>query len=137
MFRSHNKRIRIEKRGVGYELFWITENAQHIIDRQEHHSHRITLQEVERCATEAFFIIRKNYENPAPHAKINGFFVYNKSYYIIIAYITESYGRRCVIESCHVLSDNRLLDWCRRNPDLVTPPVSPAHASTSKPPRKS
>lgn len=136
MFRSHNKRIRIEKQGLGYELFWITENAQHIIDRQEHHSHRITLQEVEKQAAGAYFIIRKAYERPEPHLKITGFFAYNRSYYIIIAYITESYGRRCVIESCHVLSDNRLLDWCRRNPDLVSPPTTPAYGSARKPPRK-
>ena len=122
MYRSHNRKIRLERTGPGYELFWIAANAQHIIDRESHHSHQISLLEIEQRAHTAYFIRDKKYQTPEPHDRALGFFAFRKHYYVILAYVTELYGRRCVVESCHVFSDVVLLTWCRRNPDLVPPP---------------
>lgn len=98
MYRSHNRKIRLERSGPGYELFWIAANAQHIIDREPHHSHKISLLEIEQRAQTAYFIRDKDYKTPEPHTRVFGLFAFRRSYYVIVAYITELHDRRCVIE---------------------------------------
>jgi hypothetical protein len=131
MYRSHNKKIKLLDTGPGYELFLLPENAQHIIDRADHHSHQVTLLQVINLASAAYYINWKDYTTPEPHSKVMGLVKYDKKYYQIVAYLTELPSRRCILESCHVLNDDRLLRWCRNNDDLLKS-VSP-DASRKKP----
>jgi len=54
MFKYQNKKVNFE--GKSYELFWVTDFAQHIMNRKDHHSHRIDLKQVEDYAETAVFI---------------------------------------------------------------------------------
>ena len=72
MYRSHNKKIRIENRGAWYELFLIAENAQHMVDRAAHPSHCVSLNEIMELARVAYYIRRTLFSRPEPHHLVYG-----------------------------------------------------------------
>lgn len=119
MFRSHNRKVRLMLDGPGYELFWIAENAEHVITRANHHSHQISLLEAERLAEIAYFIHKGDYNARMQYQKVIGVAIFRNKTYQIIAYLTDFPTRRCILETCHVVNDNKILDWARRNPLLI------------------
>lgn len=135
MFRSHNKKVKLKDTGPGYELFLLPENAQHIIDRASHHSHKVTLLQVMNLAQAAYYIPYKEYLTPEPHIKAFGLVKYDDKYYHLVASFTELYNRRCILETCHVLSEDKLLRWCQRNDDLLKSVSSNAPRKQSKKPQ--
>ena len=72
MFRSHNRKVRLMLDGPGYELFWIAENAEHVITRAAHHSHQISLLEAERLAEIACFVPKGPYNERMRYQKVVG-----------------------------------------------------------------
>jgi hypothetical protein len=120
MYRNKNRKIRYEGDGKSYELFLLPENAQHIIDRASHHSHKVTLLQVMNLAQHAYWVFDKEYKTPEPHQRVFGLVVYDEKFYQVIAYLTQTPTYRCILESCHVVADNKLLRWCQTNRDLLS-----------------
>jgi len=64
-YRSHNPKITVagEQRGK-YELFWVAENAEHVVRREHDPSHQMSIKDVEGFAARATDIVygqRANY----------------------------------------------------------------------------
>jgi len=103
MYKYQNKKAIYD--GKSYEIFWVTDFAQHIMNRKDHHSHKIDLMQVESYAQTALFLKESNYWQ--------GLFRHGGKYYVAIAYFIEK-PKRCVIKTCHVVNSGNLLEICRR-----------------------
>jgi len=102
MYKYKNKKAYYE--GKSYEIFWVTDFAQHIMNRKDHHSHLIDLMEVEEYASTArFFKEGKEWL---------GLFKHSGKYYQAIAYFIEK-PKRCVIKTCHVVNSGKILEICK------------------------
>ena len=102
MYKYLNKKAMYE--GKSYEIFWVTDFAQHIMNRKDHHSHKIDLMEVEAYASKARFIkFGKEWQ---------GLFKHNGKYYQAITYFIEK-PKRCVIKTCHVVNSAQLIELCK------------------------
>lgn len=119
MYSSRNKKVKLQDVGEGYELFLTPENAQHIIDRAAHESHKVTLRQVMNLAYAAYYIPDKSYLKPEPHLRVMGLVKYANKFYQIIAYLTQVPSNRCILESCHVVNEDRLQRWCNTHTDLI------------------
>ena len=53
MYKYQNKKASYD--GKSYEIFWVTDFAQHIMNRKDHHSHKIDLKQIEAYAETAIF----------------------------------------------------------------------------------
>ena len=102
MYKYKNKNA--EYNGKKYEIFWVTDFAQHIINRKDHHSHQIDLKEIEA------------YVEIAPFFKTErewlGFFRHNNKYYQAVAYFIDK-PKRCVIKTCHVVNMGKYIELCK------------------------
>ena len=90
--------------GKKFEIFWVTEYAEHIVKREKDSSHLITLKEVEKLAKTAFFFDYKN--------MVYGIEKFKGKWYMMPCYIVSA-PKRCVIKSCHVVNNSDLLYICR------------------------
>ena len=78
---------------------------QHIMERKDHHSHRIDLKQIESYAADDIF-----WRKEGPNWF--GLFKYNGKYYQIVAYFIDA-PKRCVIKTCHVVNSAKILDICK------------------------
>ena len=102
MYKYQNKKAHYI--GKSYEIFWVTDFAQHIMNRKDHPSHHIDLMEVEAGAQRAKFILDGK--------QWLGFFRHNGKYYQAIAYFIEK-PKRCVIKTCYVVNVGKSLELCK------------------------
>jgi len=102
MYKYQNKKAVYN--GKSYEIFWVTDFAQHIMNRKDHHSHKIDLMQVEAYAETAIFIKDGRYWQ--------GLFRHNGKYYQAVAFFIER-PKRCVIKTCHVVNSRNLLELCK------------------------
>lgn len=102
MYKYQNKKATYD--GKSYEIFWVTDFAQHIMNRKDHHSHRIDLKEIEAYAEKATFVKEEK--------QWQGLFKHNNKYYQAIAYFIEK-PKRCVIKTCHIVNSGKLLELCK------------------------
>jgi hypothetical protein len=103
MYKYQNKKATLN--GKNYELFWVTDFAQHIMERKDHHSHRIDLRQIELYATGDIFWSKEG-------SNWFGLFKYNGKYYQIVAYFIDV-PKRCVIKTCHIVNSMKILDICK------------------------
>jgi hypothetical protein len=102
MYKYQNKKAWYN--GKSYEIFWVTDFAQHIMNRKDHHSHKIDLMEVEAGAARARFVLDGK--------QWYGFFRHLGKYYQAVAYFIDK-PKRCVIKTCHVVNSGNLLELCK------------------------
>lgn len=103
MYKYKNKKATYE--GKSYEIFWVTDFAQHIMNRKDHHSHMIDLMQIEKYAETAVFVKESSCWQ--------GLFRHNGKYYTAVAFFIEK-PKRCVIKTCHVVNTGNLLEICKR-----------------------
>jgi hypothetical protein len=103
MFKYRNKKAFYN--GKDYEIFWVTDFAQHIMNRRDHHSHLIDLKQIEDHLQTAPFIKEQH--------QWQGLFRHNGKYYQAVAYFIEK-PKRCVIKTCHVVNSAKLLELCKK-----------------------
>ena len=88
MYKYRNKKATYD--GKEYEIFWVTDFAQHIMNRKDHHSHKIDLMQIEKYAEIALFIKEENCWQ--------GVFRHDNKYYTAVSYFIEK-PKRCVIKT--------------------------------------
>lgn len=113
MYRSHNPKIAVagEQRGK-YELFWVAENAEHVVKREHDPSHQMSIKDVERFAARATYLVvgqRPNYR------LAYGLGSWQGRYYQVVCYLVTKPYKRCIIETCHIVNDQRFLAYCKQN----------------------
>ena len=106
MYKTTNKKIFFENKK--YEIFWVTDFALHIIKREKHEPHKIGLKEIETFADKCIF-------HPWKNNITLGLGKYNEQYYQIVSYIVDSPHKRCVIKTCHRISDINIIKFCKEN----------------------
>lgn len=112
MFRSHNIKITVLGEGRGkYELFWIAENAEHIVKREQDPSHLISIKQVEKFAERTAYLVQGEKAN---HRLAYGLGVWRNKFYRVVCYLVEKPYKRCIIETCHVVNDQRTLAICKQ-----------------------
>ena len=99
-----NKKVQYNSKD--YEIFWVTEFVQHIIKYKDTDKIHLTdLKLISDLAQVAVFIDDKGMQV--------GLIRYNKKIFGLYGYIIDT-PKRCIIKSCHIVSDNKLLYICRK-----------------------
>ena len=112
MYRSHNPKIAVagELRGK-YELFWVAENAEHLVKREADPSHQMSIKDVERFAAWATYVV---YGQRANYRLAYGLGLWQQKYYHVVCYLVDKPYKRCMLETCHVVNQYPLLQICKR-----------------------
>ena len=126
MYRSHHRKIRVENRGRRYELFLSADNAQHILERADDPSHGFDLVDAEKMCYAAYYVSRgPGKKSNEAHDVVYGFVLFaspteasQPKYYQLVGYTTELYGGRFILETCHLLADAYLRQWCDNHKEL-------------------
>lgn len=104
MRKYSNKKINYN--GRQYELFWVTEFVQHIVKYDSSDKVHLTdLKLIADLASVALFIDHNGLQV--------GLIRHNNKIYGLYGYVLDT-PKRCVLKSCRVVSDNKLLYICRK-----------------------
>lgn len=119
MFTRQNKRVRLEDDGLGYEIFWTSANVDHMVRKLGTAEHLPSLVDIERFAERAFFIAKGLRNEPHQYQKVFGLARHLNNFYQIVGYFTDKPTRRCIVETCSLVNDNKIRLFCQRNPHLI------------------
>ncbi len=115
MVRFQNKKVALRYgKQPRYEIFWVSQFAEHVVKREQHPSHLISITEIENLASspKTRFV---DFEETTQGGKfVIGFTRWHQKFYQLLCYFVERPQRRCVIKTCHLVHDIDLLKLCKQ-----------------------
>ena len=115
MLRFQNKKVALHYgKQPRYEIFWVSQYAEHVVKREKDPSHLISIMEIEALASNAATRFVDFDETGQGGKFVIGFARHRKKLYQILCYFVERPKRRCVIKTCHLVHDIDLIKLCKQ-----------------------